>query len=71
VTRFGDLLLWAIFYYRSSPNLGASFFRGKAPSSILTENRLGYILGDFFTNSSGHPALLGKYYAIEECWLFS
>jgi hypothetical protein len=24
--------------------------------SILTKKRLGYNLGDFFTNSSGHPA---------------
>jgi hypothetical protein len=23
---------------------------------ILTKNGVGYILGDFFTNSSGHPA---------------
>jgi hypothetical protein len=25
---------------------------------IFTKNGLGYILGDFFTNSSGHPELL-------------
>jgi hypothetical protein len=34
----------------------ATFFRGKMYSLILIENGLGYILGDFFTNSSGHPA---------------
>jgi hypothetical protein len=31
------------------------FFRGAGYALILTNNWLGYILGDFFTNSSGHP----------------
>jgi hypothetical protein len=35
-----------------------NFFRSKSYELILTQNGLGNILGDFFTNSSGHP---GKY----------
>jgi hypothetical protein len=29
---------------------------GKSYESTLTKNRLGHILGDFFSNSSDHPA---------------
>jgi hypothetical protein len=36
--------------------LGATFFHGIGYVLILTNNRLGYSLGDFFTLSSGHPA---------------
>jgi hypothetical protein len=53
--------------YRSSPCFGAVFPRKKkciyfdkkmdwATICINFDNVLGYILGDFFTNSSGHPA---------------
>jgi hypothetical protein len=31
------------------------FFDGTSCVLILTQNWLGYILGDFFANSSGHP----------------
>jgi hypothetical protein len=31
------------------------FFRGKGCVFILTKNGLGCILGDIFSNSSGHP----------------
>jgi hypothetical protein len=31
------------------------YFYGKKFALILTENGLGHILGDFSTNSSGHP----------------
>jgi hypothetical protein len=31
------------------------FFRGKIDWLILTKNVFGYILCEFFTNSSGHP----------------
>jgi hypothetical protein len=42
--------------YRSCPNFWAAFFTVKVKiTTILTKNGLGYILGDFFTNSSGHP----------------
>jgi hypothetical protein len=32
------------------------FFQQKMCALILTKNGLGYILGDFFTNTSGRPA---------------
>jgi hypothetical protein len=32
------------------------FFHGKTCVLIFARNVLGYILGDFFTNASGHPA---------------
>jgi hypothetical protein len=35
--------------HRSSPNFGASSFRGKSYSLSLPK------MGDFFNNSSGHP----------------
>jgi hypothetical protein len=33
----------------------ATFFHGTNTVLILAKYGLGYILGDFFTNSSGHP----------------
>jgi hypothetical protein len=57
VTRLGEFspigqlfTLDSFFNYKSSPK------RGKIYAFILTKNRLDSILGDFFTNSSGHPA---------------
>jgi hypothetical protein len=42
---------------KSSPNFGiCTFQEGKIDVLVLTKNGMGYILGDFFTNSSGHPA---------------
>jgi hypothetical protein len=35
---------------------GCSFPRKKSYELILSKSGLGYILGEFFTNSSGHPA---------------
>jgi hypothetical protein len=37
-------------------NLLATFCHGKGSALILTKNGLGYSLGAFFPNSSGHPA---------------
>jgi hypothetical protein len=53
----GRLFLLGIFFekYRSSPNLLATLPFGKIYALIVTNKGLGYILGDFFTNSSGHP----------------
>jgi hypothetical protein len=45
--------------YRNSSHSWATFFLGKIYVLILTKNGLGYILGDFFTNSSGHPGCFG------------
>jgi hypothetical protein len=62
VTRFGDFSPnGCLFRYfgqfldndRSILHIWANVFRGWA--SISTKSVLGYILGDFFTNSSGHP----------------
>jgi hypothetical protein len=36
------------------------FSHGKSYVLILKKNLLGSVLGDFFTNSSGHPAALTK-----------
>jgi hypothetical protein len=41
--------------YKSSAHLWGTFSHGTSYVLILTKNGLGYILGDFFTNSSGHP----------------
>jgi hypothetical protein len=35
------------------------FFHGISYGLIMTKNELGYILGDFFANSSGHRELFG------------
>jgi hypothetical protein len=40
--------------YKSSPIMWATFLSGKRYEFISKKNGLGYILGDFFTNSSGH-----------------
>jgi hypothetical protein len=37
------------------------YFLGKSDEIILTKNGLGHILGDFFTNSSGHSAPRSKF----------
>jgi hypothetical protein len=53
----GDCLLWALFEnYKSSQNCWSTFSHVKSYVSSLTKTGLGYILGIFFTNSSGHPA---------------
>jgi hypothetical protein len=36
--------------------VGLVFFHGTRYELILANNWLGYILGDFFKNSSSHPA---------------
>jgi hypothetical protein len=53
---------WAIVYfghyfdnYRSTANYWATFLHSTSYVLILTNTWLGYILGDFFTDSSGHP----------------
>jgi hypothetical protein len=42
--------------YTISPNVCVTYVQGKNYVSTLAKNGLGYILGDFLTNSSGHPA---------------
>jgi hypothetical protein len=41
--------------HRISAYLWATFFHPTSYVLILAKNWLGYIFGDFFTNSSGHP----------------
>jgi hypothetical protein len=50
----GDSFFWAVLLIckRRSPNIWATFFHGK----IYLCNNFGTILGEFFTNKSGHPA---------------
>jgi hypothetical protein len=43
-----------LFYFKSSPTLGY-FLHGKIYALVMTKYGLGYVLGDFFANSSGHP----------------
>jgi hypothetical protein len=41
--------------YRSSSHFLATFSHCCGYALNFTKNGLGYVLGDFFTNSSGHP----------------
>jgi hypothetical protein len=43
--------------YRRSTNIWATYLNGKSYVLIISKNELGDILGDFFTNASGHPGL--------------
>jgi hypothetical protein len=54
----GGCLLRAGFFrnYRSSAHYWTIFLHLISYIFILSKNGLGHILGDFFTNSSGHPA---------------
>jgi hypothetical protein len=64
VTRLGEfspigrmLFLWAVlFNCRNSPNFRVIIFSGKSYALILTNTGSACILGDYFKNSSGHPA---------------
>jgi hypothetical protein len=45
---------------KSRTNSWATCFHGASDVLIVTKNGLGYILGDFFTNSPGHPGVSRK-----------
>jgi hypothetical protein len=55
----GEFSLIVGFLYfenqRCSPHFWATFFHGLGYALNFTKNGLGYILGDLFINSSGHP----------------
>jgi hypothetical protein len=51
----GDFFLWAVFIYSSSPKIGL-LLNFECYALIFSQIVLGYILGDFFTNTYGHPA---------------
>jgi hypothetical protein len=53
----GDCFLWAVFLNtKISPNFLLHFAVEKMYTLILRKVGLDHILGDFLTNSSGHPA---------------
>jgi hypothetical protein len=60
VTGLGEFLaiVYSGQFEKSSPNFWANFLNANIFSYIL-KNGLGHILGDFFTNSSGHPVSVG------------
>jgi hypothetical protein len=43
--------------YRNSTNNRATFSAVKVVHEFSPQNGLGYILGDIFTNASGHPGI--------------
>jgi hypothetical protein len=58
---------WAIVYFeqffvncKSSPQFWATLSHSLGYALILAKNGLGYILGEFFSNSSGHPDPEGR-----------
>jgi hypothetical protein len=54
----GDCLLWAVFSITIVDQIfGLLLSTNKTCMLIFTKSELGYILGDFFTNSSGHPEI--------------
>jgi hypothetical protein len=48
--------LGVFFENDKKDNFFCYFTHGNSYVSILIKHGLGYILGEFFTNSSGHPA---------------
>jgi hypothetical protein len=44
-----------LIIFTTAEILGHFFYHGKSYAVILTKSGLGYILGDYLTNSSGHP----------------
>jgi hypothetical protein len=50
-----DCLLWTFFKLPKDPKFLGYFLHGKSYVLILTNSGLGYILGYFIANSSGHP----------------
>jgi hypothetical protein len=61
VSTIGRLFSFVTFitlnYIQKYPKFGATFLHNKYCVLILANNGLGCILGDFFTNPSGHPVL--------------
>jgi hypothetical protein len=54
---------WATVCFRQFPKndtKSPQFWASFSKILILTKNGLRYILGDFFTNSSGHPGPMQK-----------
>jgi hypothetical protein len=65
----GDYLHLAVFgNNKSSPHFWATQSHSQGYVLILAKNGLGYILGEFFTNSSGHPAPRTAI-SVPLCWM--
>jgi hypothetical protein len=69
VTRLGEFKFFGDIFgvvFLKNPYVENIFriphFPGKSYVLIVTKNGLGYILGDFFTNSSGHPVRKPLFY---------
>jgi hypothetical protein len=63
------LHIWRFFYGQFFSNVAeifVLFFIGKSYALISTEMCNGYILGDFLTNSSGHPVVTCLFI---KCWV--
>jgi hypothetical protein len=55
-----DCLLCSDFLkMKGVAHIWVTFFHGKGWALILTLNAMGYIFGDFFTNSHSHPSGAG------------
>jgi hypothetical protein len=57
----GECLLWAVF---RKLQMYSTFFNGKSYAFCFykkNQKMLGYILGDYFTNPSGHPVGWAKF----------
>jgi hypothetical protein len=63
IVNFG---LWFEYYIQKWSKFLTTFFRGTSCVLTLTQKWLGYILGDFFTNSCGHPAYHLEIWRIKE-----
>jgi hypothetical protein len=74
VTRLGEFsTIGRLFVYfgqffncKRSPKIWATFFPGKINLIILAPMGLGFSLGDFFTNSSGHPVCNRQFEEVAE-----
>jgi hypothetical protein len=58
---FADWANWGTVYFgffANQKSLGVTVYHGK--SSIILKKRFGSNFGRFFTNSSGHPALVQR-----------
>jgi hypothetical protein len=67
IFAFGAIAFFGQFFIdRSSPNVWAAFVHGKNYALISTKKWLGHILGDFLTNSYGHPGRIKFFFVLTE-----
>jgi hypothetical protein len=59
----GGYLLWVVLEITElAQSFGLFFSESASCVFILTKNGLGYILGDFFINLSGHPVFFRRWW---------